>query len=88
MHDISSLLPKLVCINGQGHYIAVFDAFFTVTASLSVIESAMSNNAFGIVRQICITNHISDVVMLVIPNKRDSLAVTVLKSVMSDDSSI
>ena len=88
VQHISANLLELISIDGQRYNVAMFDALLTIFSLLRAVKRTMRKNAIRDILQIGVSNNVGHIVMLVIPYKRNSLAITVFESVLSNYSSV
>ena len=88
MNNIRHILFKLICINGEGHNIAMLDKQLASLSRFRVIKCTICINAFVTVLKKSVTKNLIWVIMTMIPNKRNGLTIIVLKSIFHDNSAI
>ena len=88
MHDIGPLLLKLICVNGQGIYIAMLNEKLCSSTAFCVVKLAIGIHAFITVLKHRMSKNFIGIAMLMVPNKWNLLTVIILESIFTDDSSI
>jgi hypothetical protein len=83
-----SVMFELICTDGQGSNIAMFDKLLSGFTTFCFIEETVCVNAFGSTMQQSTTKNIVNIIVLVVPDKRNDVAIMVLKSIGHDRSAI
>ena len=86
--DLLGLLDELVSVDRHRSDIAVLNQSATVTAGLGVVEVAVRVHPIGTSLEKSVTKNIARLVVNVLPNERNLLAIHVLESLGHDRSSI
>ena len=88
MNNIRHILFKLVCINGERHNVAMLNKHLTCLSRFCVIKCTICINTFITILKKSVTKNLIWIIMAMIPNKRNSLTIIVLKSIFHDNSAI
>ena len=88
MNNIRHILFKLVCINGERHNVTMLNKHLTCLARFCVIKCTICINAFITILKKSVTKNLIWIIVAMIPNKRNSLTIIVLKSIFHDNSAI
>ena len=85
---ITSGLLKLIRVNGQASDITVLDKRFRLLSTFGLVERAVSINTLGLIVQFGPTEHVLRVIVLMVPNQRNPLSITVLKCIAANHAAI
>ena len=88
MNNIASLLLELIGINRQLIHISITDHFTTHFTGFAIIEFTIGIYALVLILQKGVAKNIERLIMLMIPNERNSRAITINKRVFHDRATI
>ena len=84
MKSAGMSLLKIVRINGQRNDVAVRDRLFSIGSLRAVVEGAININALVTVLKKSVTKDVGGIIMLVLPDKRNDLAIAFLEGIVTD----
>ena len=88
MKYFTAILFKLISPNGERTNISMTHKLLGKLTIFAVIKEAISINALITILENCVAENSIGIVVLMVPNQRNSLAIIVLKCVFLNDSAI